>query len=107
MPMPTIASKARWSSVFDGRLLVVGDLVEAGDDGVGAEADQQRVEAGDPDPVLDPVVGADPADLLGLVRAGLLDALEGGELRRLVVGHPARGDVADVELDRRGDRSRP
>ena len=56
---------------------------------------------------LDPVVGADPADPLGLVGAGLLDALEAGELGRLVVGDPARRDVADEDLDRGGDAARP
>ena len=49
MPIPTIASKARWSRVLAGGSFVVGDLVEAGDHGVGAEADQEGVEAGDRD----------------------------------------------------------
>ena len=86
------------------RLLVIGELLEALDLGRGAEPGQQRVEAGDRDGVLDLVVGADPADVLGLVVAGLVDALEGGELDRLVVEDLAGGDVADEQLDRGEDR---
>ncbi len=73
------------------------------------EPDQERVEVGDRDRALDPFAGADAADVLGLVAAGLLDALHPGELVRLVVGDFARRGVADEELDRgrdAGDRQR-
>ena len=65
--MPTIASKAKWSIVFAGGRSLGGHRVEPGDLGVGAEADQERVEAGDPDPSLDAVGRAAAAEVLGHV----------------------------------------
>ena len=104
VPIPTIASKDEVQERVRRRPLVVRHRVEPDHLGVGAPADQERVEPGDADPELDPVVGADPADVLGHVAVGLLDALHRRELDRLVIGDLARGRVADEELDRRQDR---
>ncbi len=85
------------------RPFVVGDRVQPGHLGARAEADQQRVEVGDPDRELDPARRADPAQVLGLVAAGFLDALHRRELGGLVVGDFAGRGVADQELERGGD----
>ena len=85
------------------RPVLGGHGVEAGHLGVGAEADQERVEARDSDPPLDAIGGAAAADVLGHVPMGVLHALHRGELDRLVLGDLARRRVADRELDRRQD----
>ncbi len=79
------------------------DGVQAGHLGVRAVVDQERVQAGNRYRALDAVRGADPTQVLRHVPVGLLHALHGGELDRLVVGDRAGGRVADHELDRRCD----
>ena len=97
--------RRRGEASYGRRLLVVGDLVEPGDDRVRAEPDQEGVEPGDADAALDLAVGADPADVLGLVGPGLVDALH--RRRTSPAGRSAtraRRGVADEELDRGRDR---
>ena len=50
--MPTMVSKERWSIVSAGGCSFWRDLVEAGDVGVLAEPDQERIEPGIPIPPL-------------------------------------------------------
>ena len=52
-----------------------------------------------PIPALHLPVRADPADVLGLVRTGLVHALHRGELDRLVLVDVAGDEVADDHLD--------
>ena len=91
---------------------VVGrDGVQALDGRVGVVVGQDREHVGDLDPALDRlgrlVVPAEEVERGALRR--LRQALEGGQLDRLVGGHRAARPVADHDLDRRGqagDRQR-
>ena len=103
VPIPTIVSNAQCSIVLRRWPVLGRHGVEADHLRVGAPPDQERVEAGDPEPALDAVGGAAAVDVLGDVRGGLLHALHRRELDRLVLGDRARRGVADRELDRRED----
>ena len=86
------------------RTLVDRDGVEAGDHGVGREAGDDRRERRDGDAPDDLAVDEDAADDLGLMGSGRDDELHRRELGGLILQHAARGDVADHDLDRRGER---
>ena len=103
-----MTSHARWT-VLTWRVrrpLVGGHGVEALDHGAGAVARvrQPRRESGDPDPAGHLAVGVEPSEQgLGDVALRLRHELDGRELDRLVVVHPAGERVADAHLDRDGD----
>ena len=106
MPRPTITSQARWT-VLTWRVVgrwSAGTASSPSIDGAGAVArvGQPRGEPGDLDAAGDRAVGVEMTEQgLGDVAGGLGHELDGGELGRLVLVHPARQRVADRHLDRR------
>ncbi len=106
VPIPTIASKDRCRSVFAGGRSSAGTESSPITSVSVLKPTRNESSPGIPMPHLTPSSVQMPADVLGHIACGLLDALHRRELDRLVLGDLARGGVADEELDRRQDRRR-